>query len=97
MCASSTVPGVNAPTSDQLLETCIDAARAGGAVLVDGLAGARRVEMKSARASIVTEIDLEEQRAVIDPPPGLIDDRAVHDDAADGHSVSARDAGKEEA
>jgi 16S rRNA processing protein RimM len=26
--------------------------------------------------SIVTEIDLEEQRAVIDPPPGLIDDRA---------------------
>jgi 16S rRNA processing protein RimM len=26
--------------------------------------------------SIVIEIDLEEQRAVIDPPPGLIDDRA---------------------
>ncbi|MCB5182381.1 ribosome maturation factor RimM [Streptomyces antimicrobicus] len=26
---------------------------------------------------IVTEIDLENQRAVIDPPPGLIDDRAV--------------------
>ncbi|WP_330332870.1 ribosome maturation factor RimM [Streptomyces sp. NBC_00536] len=26
---------------------------------------------------IVLEIDLEEQRAVIDPPPGLIDDRAV--------------------
>ncbi|MFG2329264.1 ribosome maturation factor RimM [Streptomyces sp. NPDC048604] len=25
---------------------------------------------------IVTDIDLEEQRAVIDPPPGLIDDRA---------------------
>ncbi|MDQ8701847.1 ribosome maturation factor RimM [Streptomyces sp. LHD-70] len=25
---------------------------------------------------IVTEIDLEEQRATIDPPPGLIDDRA---------------------
>ncbi|MEV8595563.1 ribosome maturation factor RimM [Streptomyces sp. NPDC052012] len=27
-------------------------------------------------SQIVTEIDLEEQRAVIDPPPGLIDDRA---------------------
>jgi 16S rRNA processing protein RimM len=27
-------------------------------------------------AEIVTDIDLEEQRAVIDPPPGLIDDRA---------------------
>ncbi|MDT0463967.1 ribosome maturation factor RimM [Streptomyces gibsoniae] len=26
--------------------------------------------------AIVTEIDLEEQRAIIDPPPGLIDDRA---------------------
>ncbi|POX50218.1 ribosome maturation factor RimM [Streptomyces sp. Ru72] len=27
-------------------------------------------------SEIVTEIDLEEQRAIIDPPPGLIDDRA---------------------
>ncbi|XUM03853.1 ribosome maturation factor RimM [Streptomyces venezuelae ATCC 10712] len=35
-------------------------------------------------SSIVTEIDLEEQRAVIDPPPGLIDDRA--------EIVSSRDA-----
>ncbi|MEU3946765.1 ribosome maturation factor RimM [Streptomyces sp. NPDC029526] len=36
---------------------------------------------------IVTVIDLEEQRAVIDPPPGLIDDRAEiasARDAADG-------------
>ncbi|MEU5520250.1 ribosome maturation factor RimM [Streptomyces sp. NPDC052079] len=38
---------------------------------------------------IVTEIDLEEQRAVIDPPPGLIDDRA--------EIASTRDAGEEEA
>jgi 16S rRNA processing protein RimM len=35
-------------------------------------------------AEIVTEIDLEEQRAVIAPPPGLIDDRA--------EIASARDA-----
>ncbi|MFD7893902.1 ribosome maturation factor RimM [Streptomyces sp. NPDC059743] len=34
---------------------------------------------------IVTEIDLEEQRAVIDPPPGLIDDRA---EVAGGRSES---------
>ncbi|MEU5365296.1 ribosome maturation factor RimM [Streptomyces sp. NPDC005925] len=36
---------------------------------------------------IVTEIDLEEQRAIVDPPPGLIDDRAEiasSRDAADG-------------
>lgn len=35
---------------------------------------------------IVTEIDLQEQRAVVDPPPGLIDDRAeiasARDDSA---------------
>ncbi|SDE21823.1 ribosome maturation factor RimM [Streptomyces prasinopilosus] len=33
---------------------------------------------------IVTEIDLGEQRAVIDPPPGLIDDRAEIAAPADG-------------
>ncbi|MFD7965941.1 ribosome maturation factor RimM [Streptomyces zaomyceticus] len=38
---------------------------------------------------IVTEIDLEEQRAVIDPPPGLIDDRA--------EIVSTRDESDEDA
>ncbi|MBQ0827944.1 ribosome maturation factor RimM [Streptomyces tagetis] len=40
-------------------------------------------------AEIVTEIDLERQRAVIDPPPGLIDDRA--------EIASARDAGEDQA
>lgn len=39
-------------------------------------------------SEIVTEIDLEEQRAVIDPPPGLIDDRA--------EIVSSRDESGEE-
>ncbi|MFH8581079.1 ribosome maturation factor RimM [Streptomyces zaomyceticus] len=38
---------------------------------------------------IVIEIDLEEQRAVIDPPPGLIDDRA--------EIVSTRDESDEDA
>jgi 16S rRNA processing protein RimM len=33
---------------------------------------------------IVTEIDLEEQKAVVAPPPGLIDDLAAGDEAADG-------------
>ncbi|MFJ3580719.1 ribosome maturation factor RimM [Streptomyces sp. NPDC090127] len=44
---------------------------------------------------IVTEIDLEEQRAVIDPPPGLIDDRAViassRDEEAPGDAPAAED------
>ncbi|MFJ6570901.1 ribosome maturation factor RimM [Streptomyces sp. NPDC091292] len=46
---------------------------------------------------IVTEIDLDAQRAVIDPPPGLIDDNSVEavedpDDAADGPADDAKDA-----
>ncbi|MGW0120939.1 ribosome maturation factor RimM [Streptomyces sp. NPDC003327] len=40
---------------------------------------------------IVTEIDLEEQRAVIAPPPGLIDDRAEIASARDAEA-DARDA-----
>lgn len=36
---------------------------------------------------IVTEIDLENQRAVIDPPPGLIDDRAEVASARDAESA----------
>ncbi|MFE9309717.1 ribosome maturation factor RimM [Streptomyces sp. NPDC088353] len=45
---------------------------------------------------IVTEIDLEEQRAVIDPPPGLIDDQDVRDEAADGPGASSRTSAEEE-
>ncbi|MEU0822097.1 ribosome maturation factor RimM [Streptomyces mirabilis] len=40
---------------------------------------------------IVTEIDLEEQRAVIDPPPGLIDDQAEIDSSRDTENASAKD------
>ncbi|MFI6092659.1 ribosome maturation factor RimM [Streptomyces sp. NPDC051218] len=45
--------------------------------------------------AIVTEIDLEEQRAIIDPPPGLIDDRAeiasARDDEGSAGDESPRD------
>ncbi|MCX4765277.1 ribosome maturation factor RimM [Streptomyces sp. NBC_01275] len=44
--------------------------------------------------AIVTEIDLEAQRAVIDPPPGLIDDRAEIASAretAEGEQGTAQD------
>jgi 16S rRNA processing protein RimM len=43
---------------------------------------------------IVVEIDLEEQRAVIDPPPGLIDDRA---EIASAREAAAEEAAAEEA
>ncbi|TJZ46222.1 ribosome maturation factor RimM [Streptomyces piniterrae] len=43
-------------------------------------------------SEIVPEIDLEEQRAVIDPPPGLLDEsQAVRADGADEHSASSRE------
>ncbi|MFF8279438.1 ribosome maturation factor RimM [Streptomyces lateritius] len=49
---------------------------------------------------IVTDIDLEQQRAVIDPPPGLIDDRAeiasardAEDDGDAGDAGGARKTG----
>lgn len=41
---------------------------------------------------IVTEIDLAEQRAVIDPPPGLIDDRAEIDSSRDDEDSAGADA-----
>ncbi|WP_406103677.1 ribosome maturation factor RimM [Streptomyces sp. NBC_01003] len=43
---------------------------------------------------IVTEIDLEEQRAIIDPPPGLIDDRAEIASSRDADEGSDADSGK---
>ncbi|MEU6891291.1 ribosome maturation factor RimM [Streptomyces sp. NPDC046557] len=46
---------------------------------------------------IVAEIDLEEQRCVITPPPGLIDDGAATDEVDVERSVSSRDAEAEAA
>ncbi|MGW5529882.1 ribosome maturation factor RimM [Streptomyces xanthochromogenes] len=42
---------------------------------------------------IVTEIDLQEQRAVIDPPPGLIDDRAEIASARDEETEASEEPG----
>ncbi|MFE9845743.1 ribosome maturation factor RimM [Streptomyces goshikiensis] len=42
---------------------------------------------------IVAEIDLEEQRCVITPPPGLIDDRAEIASARDAEAGAGTDAG----
>lgn len=46
---------------------------------------------------IVTEIDLDEQRAVIDPPPGLIDDRAEIASARDEAEDATAEAEKGDA
>src|SRR5262249_6883613 len=44
---------------------------------------------------IVTEIDLEEQGAVIDPPPGLIDDRAEIASARESEGQTGEPSGEE--
>ncbi|MFF3315209.1 ribosome maturation factor RimM [Streptomyces sp. NPDC003035] len=46
---------------------------------------------------IVTDIDLEQQRAVIDPPPGLIDDRAEIVSSRDEDSSEDEDSAKDQA
>jgi myo-inositol-1(or 4)-monophosphatase len=72
------------PTPQDLLDVCVAAARAGGAVLVDGLRTERRVEMKSARASIVTEIDLASQAAIFELIGRTYPEHAILGEEGDG-------------
>ena len=74
----------SSPTSQELLDVCVAAARAGGAVLVDGLRTERRVEMKSARASIVTEIDLASQVAIFELIGRTYPEHAILGEEGDG-------------
>jgi myo-inositol-1(or 4)-monophosphatase len=53
------------PTVSDLLEAAVAAARAGGAVLVEGLHRPKEVELKSERASIVTWADVTAQAAIL--------------------------------
>jgi myo-inositol-1(or 4)-monophosphatase len=75
---------VPTPTPQELLDVCVAAARAGGAVLVDGLRTERRVEMKSARASIVTEIDLASQAAIFELIGRTYPEHAILGEEGDG-------------
>lgn len=72
------------PTADQLLDVCVAGARAGGTVLVDGLARTRQVELKSARASIVTEVDLASQVAVFDVIGATFPEHVIMGEEGDG-------------
>jgi myo-inositol-1(or 4)-monophosphatase len=53
-------------TVSELLEVAVAAARAGGAVLIEGLRRPKRVELKSERASIVTWADVTAQAAILE-------------------------------
>jgi myo-inositol-1(or 4)-monophosphatase len=52
-------------TATELLDGAVAAARAGGAVLVEGLQRPKQVELKSERASIVTWADVAAQAAIV--------------------------------
>lgn len=52
------------PTADELLEVAVSAVRAGGRILIEGLARNLEVENKSERASIVTWADITAQAEI---------------------------------
>ena len=72
------------PTPDQLLEVCVAAANAGGEVLIDGISGPKRVQMKSERSSIVTEVDLESQRRIFEVIGSAHPDHVIMGEEGDG-------------
>jgi myo-inositol-1(or 4)-monophosphatase len=51
---------------DDYLEVAVAAARAGGAVLIEGLQRPKQIELKTERASIVTWADVTSQAAIFD-------------------------------
>lgn len=65
------------PTVADLLDGAVAAARAGGAVLVEGLARPREVELKNERTSLVTWADVTAQAAIVDAIAERFPDHAV--------------------
>ncbi|RPI08771.1 MAG: inositol monophosphatase, partial [Actinobacteria bacterium] len=54
-----------APSPDALLEVAVEAARAGGVVLVEGLTRPTEITLKSERTSIVTWADVTAQQEIV--------------------------------
>lgn len=63
---------------------CVAAAEAAGEVLVDGLSDTAKVVMKSERASIVTQVDLESQRRIFDVVGEAYPDHTIMGEEGDG-------------
>jgi myo-inositol-1(or 4)-monophosphatase len=77
------------PTADELLEGAIAAARAGGAVLVEGLRRPLQVEQKSERSSIVTWADLTAQEAIVRIIGERFPEHAILSEEGDGTLAEA--------
>jgi myo-inositol-1(or 4)-monophosphatase len=69
--------GSTVTTVTDLLDGAVAAARAGGAVLVEGLQRPKQVELKSERASIVTWADVAAQEAILGVIAERFPDHAV--------------------
>jgi myo-inositol-1(or 4)-monophosphatase len=80
---------MTSPTPDELLSVCVAAAEAGGAVLVEGLSGPKRVQMKSERASIVTEIDIASQARIFETIGAVYPDHVIMGEEGDGGGADA--------
>jgi myo-inositol-1(or 4)-monophosphatase len=76
------------PSPVELLEVAVAAARAGGAVLVEGLERPRQITLKNERTSIVTWADVTAQRAILDVIAERFPDHAVLAEEGDPPAVS---------
>jgi myo-inositol-1(or 4)-monophosphatase len=70
--------------SAELLAVAVEAARAGGAVLIDGRARPKHVALKSERSSIVTAVDVAAQSEVVAVIGRHFPDHAVLAEEGDG-------------
>ena len=87
--------GSNVTSVPELLEGAVAAARAGRAVLVEGLQRPKQVELKSERASIVTWADVTAQAAILEVIHERFPDHAVlaEEDHADAGGAEAAEPG----
>jgi myo-inositol-1(or 4)-monophosphatase len=69
---------------DDLLEVCVAAARAGGAVLTEGLSRDKQVVNKSERSSIVTWADVTSQRVIFEVIGSRFPRHAILGEEGDG-------------
>jgi myo-inositol-1(or 4)-monophosphatase len=74
---TSGVPDDDDTVVDHYLEVAVAAARAGGAVLIEGLRRPKQIELKSERASIVTWADVTSQAAIFEVIGESFPDHAI--------------------
>lgn len=77
------------PTPTELLTVAVQAAEAAAAVLRAGLEGPITVDNKSERASIVTTVDLESQKAVFQVIGSAFPDHAILGEEGDGGAATS--------